>query len=474
MGQELSGQYYARIKSSDELPDGTRIVQLDAVSADALQPLIDSPGRLSDYRGALNAGKAPAERLRDVAGVAIRVTLGPGDSWDRDAADTWFRLGVSGEGIAAAATIPALLEPRGGNALIAPMVALRGGVTEPERVDPQTVQALKAIYSIDHWETGTPEAVAEALAGLPPAEQVVMFDVGQAGTSALLDDTGTPFLYVDLGWPLFEDRANAPDPPKLCFWRRPPVILTHWHDDHTQGYTFQEESPKDPHRKDPLKSVWIVPEQEITANDFKLGEAIRVAGGRILVVKTDQPITVELGSGQRLIIRRSAGHDVNDSGLVLIVERDPVDGAPGTSWLFSGDCAYGNLRTIPERVSVLTAAHHGGYLNDKGDPIDPPPRPAGKGYARLLYSFGPHSSYFHPLKESTDAHQGKGWRHRKKKGSDEIDEIDWPGGLDVLSTSTAKADGVKRSAIAAGWTGKPDLPGHLRSKECMGKIEIRR
>lgn len=157
-----------------------------------------------------------------------------------------------------------------------------------------------------------------------------VYDVGQANANALLggirgrDLHGAvrhgvfPTLYFDLGMPLQSQRHTAPTNVRFCFTAEPPIVLSHWHDDHLGGVAL----PTAAGCPTPQQMDWIVPDYSLATRHKALVTAIWAAGGSVHVFSASpagRRLQAATASGHLLTLTRGTARDPNNGGIVMQV-----------------------------------------------------------------------------------------------------------------------------------------------------------
>lgn len=331
-------------------------------------------------------------------------------------------------------------------------VSLRaGGAIAAEPVDATTARRLSLMFGSDSFPSASAASIRGVLAGVPKLAQTVALDIGQGSANALLDRAGRARLYFDVGAGSRGNGKTRPASYHFCTCFDPPVVLSHWDEDHWNAARYNPE----------LNALrWIVPRQLIGASHSRQVARILQAGGSVLVVKrTSLPSSALRGSRQELILRYGTGKsqkrvkaDRNDCGLILAVRNIALD----LYWLFPGDARYSKVPQFEGEPVVLMASHHGARL----DPSSSPPSRCTQPYARLLYSFGPGNSYPHPHHSSITGHHAAGWSHNNTDA--------W--GRDVRATWRPGQSGGTRQAVSGAWTRPAAAPDHLRRRHGLVSV----
>lgn len=297
------------------------------------------------------------------------------------------------------------------------------------------------------------------------AEYLAIYDVGQANANALLDTyfshganryRVSPTLYFDLGMPVPRERHTAPATVRFCFRGKPPVVLSHWHDDHLCGAAL----PVATGSPTAFEMNWIVPEPQASFKHKAFVTSILAAGGHVHTFPASPPgrtFKVSIPSRYTLTLTRGTAKDPNNSGIVMEISRRQTgrskDKYAPMSWLLPGDCDYKYFPSTfqPSNVVAVIAPHHGAKLKPNSAPVPPSPND----YRRLIYSFGRDNSYSHPHQTFCDTHHALGWNHVTTTP---------PGTITCTSGHNVRTTNVNPPAIAApggvivGWSAPSAAP----------------
>lgn len=244
--------------------------------------------------------------------------------------------------------------------------------------------------------------IQDSLEKLPKSLELAVLDVGQGNASFLFAGRFFPLVYFDLGGGVAKNAKSFPVPGvHWCFTKKPPVILSHWHWDHWAGATYGSVT----NVKEALKADWLVPDQKTGSHTNKFKAKIINGGGTILLWPAGLgPMTV--GS---VTIGRATGSDLNDSGLVLLIESPP-----GRFSLLPGDAEYDRIPSeitmrYPQGLKTLVISHHCGKLY--GAPPYKIPSPDGIDGNVALCSVGVANTYGHPTVANMAEHANAGWKN---------------------------------------------------------------
>lgn len=243
------------------------------------------------------------------------------------------------------------------------------------RADPPTEDDLNRMTTIDVLPESD-VAELDAILGVEAPQAAAVYDVGQGGCNALLVG-GAPKLYFDFGG---GTRNNAPSfPPQLrsfCFDDDPPIVLSHWDDDHWSSAGRDSRA---------YAAMWLAPRQKVGVTHNAHIAKIHAAGGSMLLwpsglaARTSGALTVEKCTG--------GPSNRNYSGLALIVE-----GPEGKRILFPADARYQDVPGSALDFTHLAAAHHGGLPTPRNVP------PSDRAICgRLAYSYAQPNTYHHPV-----------------------------------------------------------------------------
>ena len=397
--------------------------------------------RFSGDRGGDDNGEDPYERIRL---YHIELSLERSHPWTEPLIglarnNSWLELSLSGAGEQAVDVFDGLFKQ--------PVIAYLSSVPRASAHS----GALSMAFDMDTWPDASPTELQTALSQHRHCaiKQLVCFDIGQGSANALLCQCGFPIYYFDVGCGVLRNAKTKPPTVQFCECLTPPVILSHWDNDHWAGAAIDTAM---------LKLTWIAPRQKLSSKHTAFANKILKAGGRILIVPDGQGFAWR-SSHQSFKLQRCNGptHDRNHYGLALLVE----DHASGRSWLLPGDAAYNDIPGLKATTdfAAVIAPHHGA---DMGAQSIPPTMTLGK-YTRLIYSFGPgnahgRTSVSHPRQAAVNAHQAGLWPHGSWLPSS-IGTV--TAGAPVLATASNPS--THNGGAAAGWTGAPGLAKHLSS-----------
>jgi beta-lactamase superfamily II metal-dependent hydrolase len=357
----------------------------------------------------------------------------PIDDSDSDP-EQWFRITLGSPGTPAQ-DVPSLL-------LFTNLYAEGAAFTlaSIEVVDDDTRSRLEAAVSTGHLRSATDSDLENLLQPVSAAriDWVVVCDVGQGNAIGLCAKGHGVLAYFDLGGGCNANLHTFPPALKrFCFTQQPPVILSHWDEDHWSS------ANRDPRA---LTTNWIAPRQKLGPTQAAMIANIQAAGGKVWFLPTGftrhhyGQIQIELATGQGR----------NNSGIVLTLS-EKHDGT-GQQILMPGDAGYKFISSFKGGSSYLSvvASHHGGALGTS----TPPSCPSAT-HSRLVYSAGPANSYKHPLQPTRIAHDQAGWIDATLHSS--------PPAL-VRETSDRDTSGLGH--VHLGWSSTPLLPALPCGMQC--------
>ena len=353
----------------------------------------------------------------------------------------WFRIRVGGarRDDAIADVVPLQLFQN----LLTEGTALTLGDIEP--VDQATQSQLDRAVSTQHIASAGAADLQRVLKDVVShqIDWAVVYDVGQGNAIGLHDCLGIVRCYVDLGGGSGPNNHTFPTALKsFCFTVSPPIILTHWDEDHWSSGVRDRRA---------LARHWIAPRQHLGVKQVAFIAAIITAGGRVIFVDAGMP-AIQIG---QLYLELCTGRGRNHSGISVTL-CEAVDIAP-RRMLFPGDADYRYIPSVRNQdyLSVVVP-HHGSALKPKSVPPLSPQQPE----SRLVYSYGPNNTYHHPTDGTRKAHHNAGWRDFEVQ----------PPGVEVRETADRGSSGLGH--VLLGWKVHvlpPPLPCgsqcHLRAQQ---------
>lgn len=244
---------------------------------------------------------------------------------------------------------------------------------------------------------GALEAAVGILPTTPSTLRVAVYDVGQANCNAVIDASGRPLIYFDMGWP-WSSAAAPVQVPDLLRGNNAPVVLSHWDFDHW-AFALQARGRGGKGvvvKPEALERTWIARKPEVTAHRLgptHIAFAIELlkAGKLLLWPSAWQVLNA---TGLRLIACKPKGaalSDRNNSGLAMRVQH--VGEAGVGDVLLTGDADYASISNVDsaalDGLTGLVVPHHGGAT------ITSPPAPA-LSYSPAVISSHERSTYGHP------------------------------------------------------------------------------
>lgn len=214
---------------------------------------------------------------------------------------------------------------------------------------------------------------------------LAVYDIGQGSCAALVDESCRPMVYFDVG-----GGVDYPAPLRFCVARQPPVILSHWDQDH--WYSLRKDTRL-------LRLTWIAPRQPLKTVQAAAAAHI-LYYGRLYVWGARRPAF----TSRLFDVSRATGKTMNDSGLAVVAHLSRGD------VLLPGDADYRFL-TAPPALGALVATHHGANFA-KSSTI---PGPTGA-TSPIIFSYGQHNAYHHP--RTVTRHRAAGWTAASETAKD--------------------------------------------------------
>jgi len=292
-------------------------------------------------------------------------------------------------------------------------------------IDKDTEKYLKALFRItetDHeLERLIKQKKLEHLSGRIPKTDtsefdVAVYNVGQGNMNAILDNSGIPVAYFDVGGGSFRNSHTylPKSRKKLCFKKATFIILSHWDSDHWWTYYWLLRNYPDDVNPQPK---WIVPDQDLGPFQYGFYKLLKEKGHQILVCTKKVKCSFDFGD-----IEVGTGGSKNDSGIVLKAKIGSL------KFLLPGDASYDAISPKPNKqYDGIVASHHGGKSTDNISDF-PIPMFADKG--KIVYSYGTNNSYNHPSLNSVAKHGRVSWLNIKETTN---------GSVSFTATNTRKA-----------------------------------
>lgn len=277
-------------------------------------------------------------------------------------------------------------------------------ISPPELVDGRTKigRALHKAFSLGSVGDASMEDISEALSIRQSREKAnlpaffAVYDVGQGNCNAICSADGVPIVYFDLGGGMGRNARTYLKRKRFCFTKAPPVILSHWDQDH---WFSGLHAPQGHPARNALDSKWIVPRQKIGPSATKLATLLHAKGNLLIWPQSRRRLLTQFGE-----IRRCGGKATskNDSGLALIAKIGAY------TVLAPGDANYRHIPTPISPVDFLVASHHGGSLR-----CATLPQPSGSKHCKIVFSFGRGNYEGHPNCQMVRRYTGAGWTERR-------------------------------------------------------------
>ncbi len=243
---------------------------------------------------------------------------------------------------------------------------------------------LSRATSLDQVKDASAAELADALTVPEAIGAAAVYDVGQGGCNALIGESRYPLIYFDLGGGI---RANARTfPPALqrfCFTRSPPIILSHFDEDHWSSANRDQRA---------LQMTWIAPRQSLGPTHAVFARRLVINNKLLVWGDSMPPLTV----GQ-VSVGRCTGSGMNNSGLSLV-----LSGPDEKRMLFPGDAKYELTPFLVGKFCSVVVAHHGGRATTSPKHV---PVSDGSACGRLVYTYGPDNHCNHPLTSSERLHR---------------------------------------------------------------------
>jgi beta-lactamase superfamily II metal-dependent hydrolase len=401
-----------------EVHDGHTIAVLDAIDADWFGGHARREPATSRPRGWLTRPGADSGEWTSILAVAAARL----PEWQ-----AWYRVELGGGRRGSAFTPAVPLTDREPVAL--QYDSLLGlGVPRPlESLRPATraeAQRLGAAGSLADDEDASADRVADALSSAGNVTSAAVFDVGQGGWNALLEE-GRATLLFDLGGGVVSHRSTFPSSfDTFCFEEEPSVVLSHWDWDHWSSAV-----------RFPIAQslTWIVPRQgSLGPTHARFLGALR-ENGIVVVFPRGSVVT----SGD-LDLQQAAGRTTskNETGLALLVRRTQQ------AMLFPGDAGYATL-DLPGTLTSVVVPHHGGKTRSTATSL---PSADGSLAGRAVFTYSDPNYNSHPAPASVALHadwaaQVLNTKDRGPRGEPGHVELHWS------SPASATAACCRRSAL---------------------------
>jgi len=223
---------------------------------------------------------------------------------------------------------------------------------------------------------------------------VNVYKVGQGNCIGLVNSANRPLLYYDVGGGFNANADTYPPNFKLCNTNNPPVILSHWDQDHYQTAVLDQEEKI-------FNSKWLAPIQKIGPTARHIAFALE---RRQNLICWNESLPQRLDFTNFTIVKCTGNSkNKNSSGLALFVNQQD-----NNHILLPGDAKFEKIPDCSiEQFTGLVASHHGAYGEIKGLPVANFP-------GMLVYSYGLHpdgsiNSHKHPHEPAKTAYMNKGW-----------------------------------------------------------------
>ena len=214
-------------------------------------------------------------------------------------------------------------------------------INQSSKVVPSNKQKLEAFFEIKNNEDALLRLIrlkkinqiCKVEPKLDNSEfDIVSYSVGQGNMSAILDKSGIPLAYYDVGGGSYWNAHTytPPNPRQLCFKNKPIFVLSHWDSDHWWTFNGLLRNRKINKYQVP-QTTWIVPSQKVGPIQYKFYNLLVANNHRIISLATIA--THNLGFGE---VVKCKGNTMNDGGLAVKVKIGSL------CFLLPGDASYDN------------------------------------------------------------------------------------------------------------------------------------
>jgi len=236
--------------------------------------------------------------------------------------------------------------------------------------------------------------------GFTGIDHINVYDVGQGNCNGLTDANNVVRAYFDLGGGCNANKFTYPAGITICVCQTPPVILSHWDQDHIEIAL---------HNPQTWLLKWLVPVQKLSNTAYHLANRL-LQNGNLTCWNSSIPIPHNF-SGHYIVKCTGAITNKNNSGLALFVEYLPNEYA-----FLTGDARFGAIPLITVgQVTALVASHHGANGSVVA-PTHTPPQAAGN--SMLAYSYGERNgtknTHGHSHTQAEADYQAANWGPAKR------------------------------------------------------------
>lgn len=324
---------------------------------------------------------------------------------------------------------------------------------------------------------------------------VKILDYGQGDCNAIVDQTGAPVLFFDMGggkhtgsrshpWHKAWD-TNACRGKVLELGHKPSVILSHWDGDHysTAWYLTHSDrlTTKDvPGNAGEVKDLrWLAPRQ--CKHPSKLEFVLDLGDLRCWPAKTTRH-TFKLTGDTRLVVEKctdtgGGSYDPNLDGLAVVLEKED-SGQVQERMVLPGDAPFNVIPSCEDennpldKVVLLLAFHHGSetHLAEAKKHIPTPLNST----SQIAYTFGlkPDGGrcYGHPSDLAIGKYEKRGWRDKLLPSGGAGAFTTWPPKREDQGDSSARGDVSKDFTVSVATTSTSTASASVRPK----RIALRR
>jgi len=237
------------------------------------------------------------------------------------------------------------------------------------------------------------EFLNEAEQRLNNLSHVNVYNVGQGNCIGLVNSENQPLLYFDVGGGYGRNAVTYPIGFKLCNTFNPPVILSHWDQDHYQTAVLDLE-------EEIFYSKWLVPFQKIGKTAKHIAYRLQQKNNLICWNESSYP---RMDYTNFSIVKCSGPtNKKNSSGLALFVKKRDENHI-----LLPGDAIFSMIPNCSnENFTGLVVSHHGSSGEING-------MPSANLRAMIVYSYGKNNYEGHPTERAKKAYYNKDWKNRK-------------------------------------------------------------
>lgn len=214
---------------------------------------------------------------------------------------------------------------------------------------------------------------------------ISIYDVGHGNCNAICMADGTPIVYFDVGRSCGPNSKYFPSHLQLCTCTSPPVILSHWHQDHYGSAKYNHNL---------LNFYWLTKLNTRNLSPDAYKYASYLSRKNLLLIYPSSISNIRISYGN---IISCTGMTPNDSGLAFLSD------IHNELSLFSGDAKYQHI-PLNTAINNLVVSHHGGSNTTAS--------PNSTINNSHFYSYALDNTYNHPNAKTVKLHSKK-WSQRK-------------------------------------------------------------